>query len=185
MEVPVLPPVHADFYILAITAATGVALGLVYDCWQVVIAGSGGRRWRGRRRERPIPVWYWLAAAGLTWCVLSLVLGGMMRGFMFLGLGAGATVYALVLSGYFRRLLFALQRTVVLVLSGLFDAVAAVVLFPVRLVLRVLGAAASIVTSALEGPGRLVLAAADWATSLGARALKAVSATFRRPKTRD
>lgn len=178
-----MPPIQADFYILAVTLATGAALGLVYDCWQVVFAGAGDRRPRRRRRRgRPVPVWYWLTAAGLTWCVLMVAFGGMMRGFMLLGLGIGGAIYALTLSGPVRGVLGLLKRLVAISFAALIDAASAVILFPVRLLTRILVAVASFLGVVLAGPGRLVLVAADWVGVLAGRLWRAAAAPFGRPR---
>lgn len=177
-----MPTVRADFMLLGVTLAIGAVLGFLRDCWQVLLVEAGPTRSSHARRPGP-QLLFWLCAAGATWMVLMISETGQVRGFTFIGLAVGALLYALVLSGFSRKAMRSARRAVARLLSRALDIAAAIVLWPVHLAIRILGAVASFLTAILALPGRLILAAVDGLAAFGVSVLRAALSAVRRPRT--
>lgn len=88
-----------QFLTMAWMAGCGALLGAAFDTVNVT-----ARRFRfGRGVRSLLDVLYWVAATLLVFRVLVKVNGGVVRPFVFLGLGIGAVLYLLLAAGLYRR----------------------------------------------------------------------------------
>jgi spore cortex biosynthesis protein YabQ len=88
-----------QFLTMAWMAGCGALLGAAFDTVNVT-----ARRFRfGRGVRSLLDVLYWVAATLLVFRVLVKANGGVVRPFVFLGLGIGAVLYLLLAAGLYRR----------------------------------------------------------------------------------
>lgn len=171
---------QSDFVLLAATCAAGAAIGLLHDCWQVLLLNTGAVP------KRPVAgrwmIGFWLLAVVLTWTVLAWTVAGTVRGFAFLGLALGAALYHALLSRPLRRAMAWFRRAAAATVTVALDLVGAVVLLPVRAALHVAGAAVSFLTAALATPGRWLLAGCERLLSFVSSVLRV--AWEKRPRRR-
>lgn len=161
-----------DFFLLAVTCAAGAGVGLLYDCWQVLLLNTGvspRRPVSGRRM-----VGFWLLATAFMWGVLAVSVAGMVRGFAFLGIALGSGLYYVLLSRFLRRVMAWIRRIIASVLAAILDTIGTIVLLPVRAVMYVAGIIVSFLTAVLATPGRWLLAGCERLLSLLTSALRAV-----------
>ncbi|MDP2873291.1 MAG: spore cortex biosynthesis protein YabQ [Bacillota bacterium] len=150
---------QSDFVLLGATFAAGAGIGLLHDCWQVLLLNTGAAP------RRPVSglrmAGFWLLAVALVWAVLALTVAGMVRGFAFIGLALGAGLYHATLSRPLRRAMAWSRRAVARALSTVLDALVAIVLLPVRALLYIGGVVVSFLTAVLATPGRWLLAGCE------------------------
>jgi len=91
-----------------ITVATGILLGVLFDCYRVL---------RGTFRPRAVMTWfadllYWLIATVIVFLALVLSNWGELRFYVFLGIVSGVILYYRLLSLYTIRLFATIVRLV-------------------------------------------------------------------------
>ncbi|CUH96462.1 putative membrane protein [Propionispora sp. 2/2-37] len=119
--------------IFGIMLATGMALGIVFDCYRVMRALL-----RLKKVATAIAdILYWLLATGLVFLVLMLSNWGELRFYVFIGLITGVFCYYRLFSSAVIRLL--IQATRMLAAAGRYGKLVLVFLLikPLRLVARV------------------------------------------------
>jgi len=88
-----------QFLTMAWMAGCGALLGAVFDTINVT-----ARRFRfGGGARALLDVLYWVAATLFVFRVLVKANGGVVRPFVFLGLGIGAVLYLLLAGGWYRK----------------------------------------------------------------------------------
>jgi spore cortex biosynthesis protein YabQ len=100
--------VDSQLYTFIITIATGILLGVLFDCYRVL---------RGTFRPRAVMTWvtdllYWLIATVIVFLALVVSNWGELRFYVFLGIVSGVILYYRLLSLYAIRLFLAIVRLV-------------------------------------------------------------------------
>lgn len=93
--------VESQFSIFLTTVATGITLGILFDCYRVL---------RGTFRIQSLMTWvtdllYWLIATAVVFVALVLSNWGELRFYVFLGIISGVGLYYRFISRYIIRLL--------------------------------------------------------------------------------
>ncbi len=148
--------------LLGLTTAVGVVIGLLHDCWLILVLGYPPARGRGRHTPRsPYLVPVWLAAVALAWAVLYLASWGTVRGFVMLGFGLGAALYYLILSRAVRLVMTWLRWSIGVIVRMALDALTWCVLLPWRMLCWIGLPIIALLTAVLAVPAKLVLGAAE------------------------
>ncbi len=158
-----MPTVWTDFTILGATLATGLGIGLLHDCWLILVLGQVPGQGRGQASAVSTNrLWgFWLLALALAWVVLASYAGGQVRAFVFLGFAAGAGLYYLVFSPFVRRAVGGLRRACAGLWRWLLDGTTWLVLLPWRVACWIGRPVIALLTLILGTPARRLLRAIE------------------------
>lgn len=100
--------VDSQLHTFIITIATGILLGVLFDCYRVL---------RGTFKPRVVMTWvadllYWLIATVVVFLALIVSNWGELRFYVFLGIISGVVLYYRLLSLYAIRLFSAIIKLV-------------------------------------------------------------------------
>jgi len=113
---------------MAWMAGCGAVLGASFDT-----IGVTARRFRfGSAVRAVLDVLYWVAATLFVFRVLLMANGGIVRPFVFLGLGIGAVLYMLLIGGWFRKFVDRLLRVLEWLFVRIYRLLRAIVWRPLR-----------------------------------------------------
>lgn len=113
---------------MAWMACCGAVLGASFDT-----IGVTARRFRfGSAVRAALDVLYWVAATIFVFRVLLMANGGIVRPFVFLGLGIGAVLYMLLIGGWFRTFVNRLLQVLEWLFVRIYRLLHAVVWRPLR-----------------------------------------------------
>lgn len=154
---------------LAAMAGCGLLLGAAFDT-----IGVTARRYNvGKAVRALLDLLYWVAATLLVFRVLLKANGGVVRPFIFLGIGIGAVLYLLLLGGWYRASVAGLLRAAEWLVARVVRLLEVLLWRPLRWIARLAWRLARwvsrIITGVTVSIGRIVL---QWSKFLWTRLLK-------------
>jgi spore cortex biosynthesis protein YabQ len=116
--------VDNQLYTFIITIATGILLGVLFDCYRVL---------RGTFSTKVVMTWvtdllYWLIATVIVFLALIVSNWGELRFYVFLGIVSGVILYYRLLSLYAIRLFSAIVRSI----KGMINLIRKIIRFIIR-----------------------------------------------------
>jgi spore cortex biosynthesis protein YabQ len=125
--------VDNQLYTFITTIATGILLGVLFDCYRVL---------RGTFRPRAVMTWvtdllYWLIATVVVFLALVVSNWGELRFYVFLGIVSGVILYYRLLSLYAIRLFLVIIKLV----NGIVALIKKIIMFiikPVELCIKII-----------------------------------------------
>jgi|GEM_PF-631601 len=133
-----MTPLKTQFYILGLTVALGIAMGVIFDFYRAI---RSLRKWR-RVWVHFADLFVWLLFTVIVFAVLLFSNWGEVRVYIFLGLGLGILIHfrltsRIVFKG-FKLILEALIKGWVFLVRGV-KWLFRVLVYPIALLIRVLG----------------------------------------------
>ncbi|SFM18153.1 spore cortex biosynthesis protein YabQ [Pelosinus propionicus] len=125
--------VESQFSIFLSTVATGITLGVLFDCYRVL---------RGTFRPKVLITWvtdllYWLIATAIVFIALVLSNWGELRFYVFLGIISGVGLYYRLLSLYMIRLFAGMIKLTKTIITLIKNMIIVFIIRPVSLCVKI------------------------------------------------
>lgn len=142
---------------LLVMAGCGMAMGICFDTVGAVV-----REFRFRRAiQALLDIVYWAAATIFVFQALLYANDGEVRLFIFIGLGIGVLLYALLAGTWYRRFIAKLLRFLLAVIAQVFRLIRILLIRPLlvlyRLLIRIAALVAGFVAAVAIFLGKFVL----------------------------